>query len=84
MAFSESTKDEIFKNSGGRCQCNRQHSGQTDAPHHGGRCPRTFTRYGAWEAHHKVAVSSGGKDIASNGEALCSKCHQLTQTYGAS
>lgn len=82
MAFSESTKTEIFNNSGGRCQCTRQHQGQTDSPHHGGRCTKTFTRYGSWEAHHKTAVSSGGKDIASNGEALCMKCHQLTQTYG--
>lgn len=84
MAFSEAVKDEIFKNSGGRCQCNRQHQGITTAPHHGGRCSNTFTRYGNWEAHHIVAVSSGGKDVASNGEALCTQCHTLTQTYGGS
>lgn len=83
MAFSESVKDEIYKNSGGRCQCNRQHQGKNDAPHHGGRCFKTFTRYGgAWQAHHIVSVRSGGKDIASNGEALCIKCHELTETYG--
>lgn len=84
MAFSETVKDEIFKNSGGRCQCKRQHQGKEEAPHHGGRCSNTFTRGGQWEAHHIVAVNSGGKDIASNGEALCTKCHKLTQTYGDS
>lgn len=82
MAFSEATKGEIFDKSGGRCQCTREHAGKSDAPHHGGRCSNTFTRYGSWEAHHKTAVSSDGADYASNGEALCTKCHKLTQTYG--
>jgi 5-methylcytosine-specific restriction endonuclease McrA len=81
MAFSESVKDEAFKRSGGRCECTRQHAGH-DAPHHGGRCPSTFIRYGAWEAHHITAVASGGSDGLSNCEALCTRCHKLTQTYG--
>lgn len=84
MAFSEPTKDEIFKNSGGRCQCTRQHKGKP-APHHGSRCPNTFTRDGGqWQAHHIVAIESGGEDITSNGEALCTRCHELTPTYGRS
>lgn len=82
MAFSETVKEEIYKNSGGRCQCNLQHQGQK-APHHGCRCSNTIARWGGtWEAHHIVSVNSGGKDIASNGEAFCAVCHELTQTYG--
>jgi hypothetical protein len=79
MAFSESVKDEVYKRCGGRCECTREHSGVRDAPHHSGRCSTTFTRHGAWEAHHKVA---GGSDTASNCEALCTRCHQLTGTFG--
>jgi len=53
MAFSETVKDQAFANSGGRCEYSRQHPGQTAAPHHWVRCPRTFTRHGGnWEAHH--------------------------------
>ena len=79
MAFSEADKDRIYANSGGRCQCARMHPGK-EAPHHGGRCPSTFTRHGGqWQAHHIVA---GGPDIPSNGQALCLRCHYLTQTYG--
>ena len=82
MAFSEMVKDQAYARSGGRCECQRQHDGLI-APHHGGRCPKTFTRHGGqWEAHHKVAVISGGLDTSSNCEVLCISCHQLTQTYG--
>ena len=84
MAFSVKTKDVAYIRSGGRCECTRQHIGRNDAPHHGGRCPTKFTRYGSWEAHHKIAVSSGGSDNLSNCEVLCTKCHQLTRTYGNS
>ncbi len=78
MAFSETVKDEAYKRSGGRCECTRQHVGK-DAPHHGGRCSKTFTRHGAWEAHH---LAAGGSDTLSNCEALCIACHELTPTYG--
>jgi len=84
MAFTESTKDTAYKRSGGRCECTRQHSGRTDAPHHGGRCFITFPRNGNWQAHHKTAVSAGGSDSLSNCEVLCTKCHELTRTYGNS
>ncbi len=79
MAFSDTVKDQAFNRSGGRCQCTRQHTGRTNAPHHGGRCSRTFTRHGGWEAHH---ITAGGADTLSNCEALCTTCHQLTSTYG--
>lgn len=83
MAFSETVKEQAFQRSGGRCECTRQHSGQQSAPHHGGRCPVMFTRYGGqWEAHHRVAVDAGGQDTLSNCEVLCLTCHKLTETYG--
>jgi 5-methylcytosine-specific restriction endonuclease McrA len=82
MAFSESVKDAAYKLSGGRCECTRQHSGRTDAPHHGGRCTVTFSRHGNWQAHHIISVSAGGSDNLSNCEVLCTKCHELTRTYG--
>ncbi len=83
MAFSEKTKDEIFENSDGKCQCTRQHKGQ-QAPHHGGRCSSKFLSRKDWHAHHIVSEKSDGPDTASNGEALCLKCHYLTKTYGDS
>lgn len=82
MAFSETTKNEAYKRSGGRCECTRQHQGNAQAPHHGVRCARTFTRHGNWEAHHITAISSGGSDSLSNCEVLCTECHKLTGTYG--
>ena len=78
MSFSESVKDQAFARSGGRCECHREHAGQ-DAPHHSGRCLKTFTRYGAWEAHH---ISASGPDTLSNCEALCKICHELTRSFG--
>jgi 5-methylcytosine-specific restriction endonuclease McrA len=81
MAFSETVKDQAYRRSGGRCECNRQHAGAT-APHHGGRCPNTFGRNGSWHAHHRTAVAAGGSDDLSNCEVLCIPCHQLTLTYG--
>jgi 5-methylcytosine-specific restriction endonuclease McrA len=83
MAFSDQTKDDAFRRSGGRCECTRQHVGAV-APHHGGRCPTTFSRYGNWEAHHKTSQYSGGSDALSNLEVLCTACHKLTQSYGNS
>lgn len=78
MAFSEAVKDSAFARARGRCECHRQHNG-LDAPHHGGRCPKTFTRGGQWHAHH---ITAGGPDTLSNCEVLCIPCHQLTRTYG--
>lgn len=73
MAFSEKVKREIFLKAKGKCErcgnklCFNHHKeGEKDA----------------WEAHHKVSVAAGGKDNASNGEALCLDCHKKTRTYG--
>ena len=43
----------------------------------GGKCEKCGTSLAGkdWEAHHKVRVSSGGSDTASNGRALCKPCH---------
>ena len=80
MPFSESIKDEIYRNSGGQCECRRDH-----AKHRGRRCPVTFTRNGGqWDANHKPAERVGGQSVASNGEALCVECHRLTASYGRS
>lgn len=77
MAFSEDTKTQILRNAGSKCECTRQCS-----THKGRRC--NVTLYGSnWHAHHRTAVSSGGSDAASNGEALCIPCHKNTGTYGA-
>jgi hypothetical protein len=78
MPFSETVKDQAFARSGGRCECHRDHTGE-NAPHHGGRCPKTFTRHASWEAHH---ISAGGPDTLSNCEVLCVPCHELTRSYG--
>lgn len=76
MAFTEQTKDEAYKRSGGRCECDREHPWVQGAPHHGGRCPTKVTRHGA-EYHHKTAVASGGSDYLSNCQVLCLTCHRL-------
>jgi len=78
MAFPESVKLQALKDSGGRCQCHREHVGKR-AAHHGGRCPKIFTGRRTWHAHHIVA---GGSDTLSNCEVLCIPCHKLTRTYG--
>ena len=75
MAFSIETKRMVFNNAGGKCEkCHKQLV--FDNHVEGQR--------GAWEAHHKTSVASGGKDIASNGMALCLDCHKRTYTYGKS
>lgn len=50
----------------------------------GGKCEKCGTKLtlSTMEAHHKISVASGGKDIPSNGKALCHKCHTETYTYG--
>ena len=60
MAFSEEAKDLIFQRAGGKCE----------------RCGKQLARnnhfegqWGAWEAHHRVAVKSGGTSMAVMREA---------------
>ena len=73
MAFSTKAKQEIFDNAHGKCErCGKKLV--FDNHNEGER--------GAWEAHHRVAVHSGGSDLPSNGEALCLDCHKKTRTYG--
>lgn len=81
MAFPKSVKDAALLRSGGRCECRRKHTYDTNPPHKGGRCPQRI-RQGQWEAHHKTALASGGPDTLSNCEALCIRCHHLTGSYG--
>lgn len=73
MAFSENAKRIIFFNARGKCEsCGKQLVFEN---HHEGQ-------RGAWEAHHKTSVKSGGSDNPSNGKALCLDCHKKTPTYG--
>ena len=73
MGFSEAIKRQAFDNANKKCEkCGKQ---------------LVWGNYnegerGAWEAHHKTAVSSGGKDILSNCMILCLDCHKKTKTYG--
>jgi 5-methylcytosine-specific restriction endonuclease McrA len=75
MAFSDSTKDQAFARSGGRCECGRQNHD------HGAHCPRGITR-STVQFHHVHAAALGGSDGPSNCEALCRPCHEATTSYG--
>ena len=75
MAFSESLKRRARERAGNRCECTRKNCG------HGGRCNKRL-RIGYWNAHHRVAVKSGGGDMLNNCEVLCLQCHKNTRTYG--
>ena len=69
MAFSETTKKQIFDNADGKCQmrgCGKQLV--FDNQQEGER--------GAWHAHHIKYVSNGGSDDVSNGVALCIQHHK--------
>jgi len=66
MAFSASTREQIFKNANGQCEkCKKQ---LVLNNHKRGE-------RGAWQAHHRTSVASGGGNTASNGKALCLDCH---------
>jgi len=66
MAFSAATREQIFKNANGKCEkCAKQ----IVLGNH------TRGERGAWQAHHRTSVKSGGGDTASNGKALCLDCH---------
>lgn len=81
MAFSEETVEQAWQSAGGRCACRR--AGH-DHPYV--RCNKDLVRTnrgrnsgrGAWEAHHKTNVQSGGDDNLSNCEILCWECHSKT------
>lgn len=74
MAFSESVRLEIFKQANGHCEkCGKQLVYDNHLP----------GEKGAWQAHHKVSQRSGGKDVPSNGMALCLDCHVNRTEYGS-
>ena len=75
MAFSETVKNAALVRAGFRCECTRR-----DGVHYG-RCTAAITRATA-EFHHKHADRLGGPDTLSNCEALCQRCHRLTDSYG--
>ena len=85
MAFSDSTVAAAWRRAGGKCECGRSTCG-----HSYFRCNQRLDWYargldnhpGGWEAHHRVAVASGGSDTLSNCEILCIPCHKNTRTYG--
>jgi len=85
MAFSKTTVDAAWKRADGKCECRR-----STHNHPYTRCGKTLVyenrgkdgARGAWEAHHKTAVSSGGSDALSNCEILCVDCHKKTGSYG--
>ena len=85
MAFPESIVKKAWDRAGGKCECLRKTCG------HPGRCNKQLVwdncgkegRRGAWEAHHRTAVASGGDDTLSNCEILCIECHKNTGSYGS-
>ena len=86
MAFSDLTVRQAWLRSGGRCECQRT----THGHNYTGRCSQRLiwqqrgndNSASGWEAHHKIAVSSGGTDNLSNCEILCMECHKKTDSYG--
>ncbi|MBI2867300.1 MAG: hypothetical protein HYX97_03060 [Chloroflexi bacterium] len=71
--------ERVFARSGGRCECARPHTGQ-QAPHHGGRCLRRFSRFGGhWESRVVSAEAVRRADKVVQCEALCLACAQLLE-----
>lgn len=81
MPFPDSVLTAAYRRSGGRCECQRSHSG-IRAPHQGGRCPTMFIFRSQWEGNHVVSQAAGGPDTYDNCEILCITCHQLTRSFG--
>ena len=85
MAFSDDVVRIAWYRAGARCECGRSGCG-----HVSWKCGKLLNwnsrgsdyALGGWEAHHKVAVSSGGSDALSNCEILCIPCHKKTLSYG--
>lgn len=85
MAFSDTTVFAAWKRSGGRCECRNGKCG-----HYKWGCnSKLVWEYrgldflpGAWEAHHIIPVSKGGRDTVENCQILCIDCHKNTPSYG--
>lgn len=84
MAFTPQHKTQISQRAGGQCECTRIACG------HIGRCQTSvslsianlFGIYPGFEFNHKLSQIAGGLDTVSNGEFLCTNCHQNTRSYG--
>lgn len=87
MAFLDDTVLQAWKRAEGKCECviqSHRHEGAFFKSTN--RCDKLLTwgnrgresGQGAWEAHHKVSVESGGPDSLSNCEILCWDCHSKT------
>jgi len=84
MAFLESVVHEAFDKVSGICWCTRK-----EHHHFYSSCGQKLNWHDrgeklptGWEAHHITAAIVGGKDIPSNCEILCQKCHKQTRSYG--
>lgn len=86
MPFSEEIVKKAWERAKGKCECTRiTHNNHSDRC-----CNKTLCfdnrgkdgERGAWEAHHKTAAVSDGKDTLSNCEILCMDCHKQTESYG--
>ena len=80
MAFSEETVRQAWQRASGKCECTRKthnHTGRCYKPLSWGDRGRS-SGWGAWEAHHRTRVESGGTDALSNCEMLCWDCHSRT------
>ena len=83
MAFPESVVKEAWQRAGGKCECKRT------THDHAVRCNKQLVLgnrgregNGCWEAHHIVAIETGGSNTLSNCEILCFDCHSKTGTFG--
>lgn len=78
VELSEALMDELFTRSGGKCECTHQHTNAT-APHHGGKCPRGFFRYGPlWVVNPvKASLSAAEQSKAESYRAVCYECNQI-------
>ncbi|WP_099771524.1 HNH endonuclease [Mesotoga sp. H07.pep.5.3] len=76
--FPKEIVKQAWERAHGKCECERT------SHVHKGRCNKNLVwenrgkdgERGAWEAHHRTAVASGGTDTLSNCEILCLECHK--------
>ncbi|MEW5951086.1 MAG: HNH endonuclease signature motif containing protein [Elusimicrobiota bacterium] len=81
MGFPESIIKEAWQRANGRCECRRKEHNHLYI-----RCNKELVwenrgrenGRGAWEAHHRISVESGGDNTLSNCEILCWDCHSKT------
>lgn len=79
MAFSDETVTDAWDRADGKCECKRllhDHNGVCGKQLSWGNRGREGR--GAWEAHHRTSVASGGGNTLSNCQILCWDCHKQT------